>query len=483
MKLKSISYLLLPVLLAASAIVQAQEPMSLYFMESIPQTSHINPAHRPRANVYVAFLPVNFNINVRSGLAVRDIFQQHGDKWYLPIEKQFDYNKLYKSIGKKSTAFNAGLDMDLSGVGYRTRKGYLNFNMSLHVTSLAALPSDLFKIPESGFPDNTTLDFSPLRVHVMSYMQLLVGYSRAINDRLRIGVNLKPLIGLAAATTDISKFTLHTAADEWRVEMEGNAYTSLAGGKMVEDLNGNMDDFEMPDLSKMKDYIGSLFSNRGFAVDLGATYILTDRITLSAALNNFGFISWKGSLNGVSVNGQYSFEGIEYDASKDDFDDVLSEIGDTLKNVMSFRAHHKNFKTAMTPSFYLGGTYQLTPAISLSLLSRSTFWKKSFRQNFNLSVNLQPYSFVSFTVGVNKQIKGSTYLGTGLSLYLGPLQFYLLSDYVPLRYSTLTLNDDKIPFVPERQKEFVFRTGLNFVFGKNGYESKPMMEKRTNQWK
>ncbi|MDR0713397.1 MAG: DUF5723 family protein [Bacteroidales bacterium] len=480
MKLKNLSYLLFPVLLGAGATMHAQDPMSLYFMESIPQASRVNPAQRPRANVFIALPSINFSF--RSDLAVKDIFQQHGDKWYLPIEKQYDYGKLYKSIGRKATMFNTSVETGLWGFGFRTGKGYLTFSLSEHAVAAFALPSDLFKIPESGFPDNTTMDFSPMRIHAMAYKQLLVGYSRAINDKLTIGVNLKPIFGQVALTSDIRKFSLYTGISEWKFDIEGDLYSSLPV-TMTEDEDGKIKDVETQDDLEAGDYVKkyALFANPGFAIDLGASYKFTDRLSVSAALDNLGFISWKQDLNGAAVQGQYAFNGINYNTAEDDFDEMMENLADSLENSVSFGVHHKKFKTTLTPSLYLGASYRLTPAISVSLLSRSMFWKKAFRQNFNLSLNLQPYSFVSFNIGVNTQIKGNTYFGTGFSLFLGPLQFYLLSDYLPVRYSTLTLdNNDKIPFVPERQKEVTFRTGLNLVFGKHGYVNRPMLERQAH---
>ncbi|MDR1667916.1 MAG: DUF5723 family protein [Bacteroidales bacterium] len=487
--MKKIAYLyLLSLLLGTGANLRAQDPMALYYMETIPQTSRINPAFRPRANGYYS-LPASFGFSFRSDLAVKDVFQKHGDKWYLPIEKQYDYSKLYKSVGKKSTMFNSRFEYDVVGLGFRVGKGYVTFGLSEHIVGVSSLPSDLFKIPESGFPDNTKLDFSPLRISAIAYKQILLGYSRPINDKLTIGVNLKPVFGQVAVTTDIRTFTLRTGTSEWSVDAEGDVYSSLPA-VMTEDENGELDDFEFRDDLEDGDYIEkyALFSNPGFAIDLGAVYNFTERFSVSAALNNLGFISWQEDLNGVSFQGQYAFKGIEYNTAEDDWDDVMEELGDSLQNVIQFGTQHKKFKTALTPSLYLGASYRLTPTISVGLLSRSVFWKKAFHQNFNLSLNLQPYSFVSFTVGLNTQIKGNTYFGSGFSLFLGPLQFYLLSDYLPVRYSTLKMVDkngkeDKIPFVPERQKEITFRTGLNLVFGRQGYVNRSMLEKRTNQWK
>jgi hypothetical protein len=450
--------------------------MSLYFMETVPQTSRVNPAHRPRGNVFVSLPSVSFNF--RGDLAVRDLLQQQGDKWYLPIEKQYDYSKLYKAIGKRSTMFNINAEIDLLGFGFRAGKGYVTFGISEHVASTVGLPSDLFKITERGFPNNSTLDFSPLRLQAMAYKQYLLGYSRPVNEKLTVGANLKALFGQVAVATDIRKFNLNTGDTEWSFDVEGDVYASMP----VTVTNNPDKDFpeieEQKDL-EVKDYIQkyAMFSNPGFAIDLGASYRFDERLTVSAALNNLGFISWNQDLGGLTFQGNYPFRGINYDASTDDGDGPFDALVDSLETTIDYSGTEgKKFTTTLAPLLYVGGSYRLTPAISVSLLSRTAFWKKGVRQNFNLSLNLQPYSFVAFNIGINSQIKGNTYFGTGFSIYLGPLQFYLLSDYIPVRYSTVTINEDKIPFVPMRQKEVTFRTGLNLVFGRKGYVNRPMLD-------
>ena len=191
-------------------------------------------------------------------------------------------------------------------------------------------------------------------------------------------------------------------------------------------------------------------------------------------------------MNGISFDGIYSFNGVHHDVSVDDIDgidDLFKNIGDSIANVVDYTIQHDKFKTALAPVLHIGASYHLSRSITAGFLSRTTFWKNAVRQSFNMSVNVQPYSFVSFTAGATWQVKSNVYLGGGFMFLLGPLQFYLLSDYVPFRYSTLAIDDhDPIPFIPERQKSFTLRTGLNLVFGKHGYVNKPMLDKGKSSW-
>ena len=466
---------------------QVRQPHSLYFMETIPQISQMNPAFQPRANVYV-MLPANINIDMVGDLALKDILQQQGDKWYTPIEKQYSYAQLRRSIGEKTTMMNNGIDLDIIGFGFRLNNSYLSFGISEHVTSIFALPSDMFKVTENGFPDGTSLDFSPLRTQGMMYKQILIGYSGKLSDKLTIGVNVKPMFGQVAFASKIKKFDIHTGERQWDLDVKGDIYSSLPVDQVITDENGKIDEIKFRDVDEYKfndwlqDY-GTDLNNPGIALDIGAAYQMNERLALSVALNNLGFISWKEDLNGLNFNGKTTFNGVAYDYSTDDIDDLFKNLGDSILAAFNYKVQHDKFKTVLPPLLYAGASYQLSRSISVGLLSRTVFWKNNVRQSFNMSLCLQPYSFVAFNAGATFQVKGSIYMGGGLTFFLGPLQFFLLADYIPVYYSTLRIDDgDKIPYVPEQYKTFTVRTGLNLVFGKHGYVNKPMLDKGKSSW-
>jgi len=457
-------------------------------METIPQILQMNPALQPRANGYI-MLP-GVNIDLLSDLAAKDILQKQGNSWYTPVEERYDYDKLRKSIGNKATMSNVDADIDVLGFGFRTGNGYFSFGVSEHLSGNFSLPSDLFKIIDKGFPDKTTLDFSPLRSQGMMYMQLLFGFSGKVNDKLSIGLNVKPLFGQFAYSSKIDKFEIRTGEQQWRIDAKGNIYSSAPINViMKEDDPKKIDKGEVRkeiDDYKPRDWVANYvtaFNNPGIAFDLGAAYQINERFTVSASLNNLGFISWENDLNSISFSGKYSFNGLDYDVSSDDkIKDLFKSLGDSIADAMNYSVHKDKFKTPLPPVVHAGASYRLSNAVSVGFLSRSVFWENCFRQSFNTSLYLQPYSFVAMNMGVNYQVKGNVHLGGGFMFLLGPLQLYLLIDNVPVYYSTLQIDgNDKIS-VPERMKTITARTGLNFVFGRHGYVNRPMLDKRTSSW-
>jgi len=451
-------------------------------METIPQLTSINPAMQPRTIGYFAFPSVS--LVFQNDFAIRTIVQNSGNKWYLPVEQQFDIDKLYRKIGKSYDIMN-DMQIDIIGFGGKIGKtGYFTFTFSERIETQIGLPLDFFKIAEKLFPDGSQFDFSLLRMKAIVYKQLNFGYSTAINKNLTLGLNLRPLFGQAAVKTDFKRFDLSTARKMWNVDTYGNVYTS-GPLLLVENPEINYPEYDVIEQKNMIDYIDKYvinFSNPGIAVDFGAVYKLDEDWSFSASFNNLGIIKWNNDLNSISFSGNYHFEGKEVEEpNQNAYKNFLDDLFKTFEDSISYSTGNKDFTTTLLPYLYLGASYNLTNTISFGFLSRSIFQKGGIRQNFSLSGNMLLYNYLSLSLAINQQIKGGTYGGMGLALDLGPVQLYLLADYIPIRYSTVTITTnssvDEIEYLPSRLKEASFMVGLNLLFGKKGYRDTPMFER------
>ena len=455
--------------------VQAQDPMGLYYMETIPQSFMINPAMQPRANGFFALPSVNQNF--KSDVAFKNIFQENSPEWVSPLSSKYDFDKLKRATGK-ALNFNESVDVGLLGLGFRTGKDYLSLTFSIKSVMQSGLPYDLIRIADDGFPDGASYDFSSLRMRGYAYKELSFGYSREWTDRLTVGMKFKPLFGIMGGTTDISTFKLETSRQEWVVRVDGSVSTSapleVTEAEEDGDFPESIDGKEMED-DDWSDYLSS-FKNSGLAFDFGAVYEFSDRLTLSAALVNLGYIKWKEDLNTLSFSGSYSFTGLDVDGSDEDLDQAFEDLGDSLKTIIDYQTGHNKFSTGLTPEFYIGAQYQVSPAFTLGVLSRSMFQKYNFRQDFNFSANIQPYSFLAFNLNYSLRPGGGNGLGTGFSMLLGPLQLYMLADYIPTRYSTVYMDEEEFTMFPNARNVSV-KMGLNLIFGRHGYRDRPMLSK------
>jgi hypothetical protein len=101
---------------------------------------------------------------------------------------------------------------------------------------------------------------------------------------------------------------------------------------------------------------------------------------------------------------------------------------------------------------------------------------KSIRAQYTFSLNLSPGQ--SFNAALSYTIADGMYdnLGLGLSFKAGPLNWYIMSDRIPIFY-----NKDKAGYpIPAYAKNVNFRMGFNLMFGsirhRNIYKDKPLVE-------
>jgi hypothetical protein len=472
--MKHIKTYTLSALLAISAMqLTAQTPMSLYYMETIPQSNQLNPAMAPRANFYIALPSLCFGL--QNDLAFEDVMQKDvNNKLVLPFEDGFNYNNLYKKIdGVLNT--NVNTNIGILGLGFRSGRDYFTVQLSEKMVVQTGLPADLFRTGDIGMMNGTLYDFSSFRLKSYIYKELSLGYTREINDKITLGVHLKPLFGQVAAITDFETFSLKVGNGIYDVAMMSNAYTSMP--MTVYSRTNEFPDSVVFNDMDASDVITS-FNNPGLAVDLGGFYKLNEDWSFSAALNNLGFINWNEDLNSMKVSGSKQFDYANVSAEDwDELENALGDIKGELEDILDYQKGSESFTTGLTPNVYLGTSYRVNHSISLGALSKSTFQKQNFRQEFALSANYNPYRFMSLNMSMNSRINGSTYLGMALAWYMGPLQVYMATDHIPLSFTKYkTEGWDEIP-VPDKLKDINLMFGMNLVFGSKGFRDSPMIGK------
>lgn len=483
MKFKYILPIIILSLLIGSSDIKAQDPMSLYFLENVPQSNFVNPAKAPRANAFIGIPGVNtvyFDFN--TNLPINTLIQNTDTGAVLPNSKYYDFNKLYDKIGEGAKV-RAYQSVSPIFFGFRTKRGsYWTFSMSNKLKVNSNVNSDVFKIAEYAFPENTDISFSQTGLDAQVYQEYALGYSRDINKKLRIGGRVKLLQGSGSIKSDITSLNIHTGKYVWNLDAKGDIYSSGPLEVTLDD-EGEIDDVDFKDIDAdkaLKDYAYS-FENMGFAIDLGAEYKLNHAWSFTASLNDLGFIKWGKDLNSIHFNGQYDFEGLEIDNDNaDSLDNAVSDLMDTIKAVVDYRSGKKGYKTGIGTMLHVGGQYHVNHAMSFGLLSRSTFDRNYFHQEFNVSTNFNLYNSLTANINYNLALNGENYLGMGLALRGGPLQFYVMLDHIPTSYTTYKIEDNNGKsdeyFGPYDPRSFNIMFGFNLLFGPHGFKDKAKLD-------
>ena len=125
----------------------------------------------------------------------------------------------------------------------------------------------------------------------------------------------------------------------------------------------------------------------------------------------------------------YTFEGIEYrlEDNYSPVDDLLDSISNNLKVKVSQNA----YTTMLTGKVYLAAAYDLTERVRFGGVFRTRIHNYKFYNQYTVSANVQPISM--FSTSLSFSYYGNSYVnvGLGLSLRLGPLNLYFVTDQAP----------------------------------------------------
>ena len=452
-KLNKIGVLLFGLIVASSLF--GQRDLTLYSMSNISQSLTVNPAFRPKANVFVS-LPLgmqSFSIT-NSGFAAADLFSS--DQKSFTTDEQF-----FKGM-RSINYVQAEAKNELLGFGFRVKKNYFTFNISNKYSSEFDYTPDFLKLffqGNGGSLAGKRASFDGLGLHVTDYVEYALGYNREVNDKLVVGGKIKLLSGITNLTTTKSTLGLTTGVNGTSIGFDGSAFVNSSNLGVILDTNGNT---QFPIGS------GFNFANLGLGFDLGATYNLDEKIKLSVSIIDLGFISWKNDVRNYELKKfDYTFNGVDASAVLTDTADVFKKISDTLTNMFKTEQSNTAYSTTLATRFYIGGSYHLNKYFNAGVLWYSQFVRNQYRPAVVLSTTVNVKSWLSASVNYGMYAKSYSNLGFGLSLRGGPLQFYVLTDNI------------LAPFNLGGTRTASVSLGLNLVFGKGSDKNASLSNKKT----
>ncbi len=433
----------------------AQKNYTLYNLNETPQAHYLNPAFRSKAKVYIS-LPLgmqSFGVS-NSGFHMNHLLQTRSQDDSLVFNPGNAIDKMAKKNFLTTETYN-----EIIGFGFAVKDNYFSFSMSNRFQSNLIYPRDLFKFAFEGngksyLGQRASLD--GLGFNLTSYVEYAVGFNRKFSKKLTAGGRIKLLSGIANVNTKKSQLGIYTDATTFDLTIDGSAALYTSGIKPFYDT--------MPDNNNDYNPLNNAFSfkNAGFAIDLGATYELTDKITVSASLLDLGTIKWTtNNANYISNDVNYRFEGVDLNQYlQDSTTTFLDQLQDTLENVFSQDENASSYRTGLYTRFYLGGTYKLTDKFFLGATLYNEIIKSRYRPGLILSGNVKLNNWFAATVNYSAYARSFGNVGLGFTIKGGPIQFYVISDNVA-------------GFLfPKSSRNFHVSTGLSLLFGKPDEESK-----------
>lgn len=324
-----------------ASVAGAQNKQVLYGLYDVPQALMLNPGSKvPQTKHFgIPFLS-QIHINAgATGVSVYDIFG----------ESEVDINtrirtKIFEM--KNTDFFTATQQLELLNFGWlSTNDMYFSAGVYQEFDFISYFPRDLAILAWEGNRDYIDYPFDLGELSLTGDLLTVYhfGVNKSISNKLTVGIRAKIYSSIASVSSTDNRGTFTTSVDADGVNIYDHTITDAAitvntsGYSALRDANGGIG-------GKL---LGrSIFGgNLGIGVDIGATYAITNRITTSASVLDFGAVFHSKDVENYSANGSYTLNGIElifpplsdgelaipyYDNLEDEFE---SEIPvDTLTN-------------------------------------------------------------------------------------------------------------------------------------------------------
>lgn len=459
----------------------AQQVRSTYFLERTPFRYTMNPALMPDYGFLALPGLGGVNFSTQSNFGMKDFLypsKTNSNELVTFMSPQVDAKKFLRGLNKQNR-IGAKVDVNILSFGFFGKKGSFNaVEIGLKVPQAGAyIPRDLFAFAKDlGNPSQTEpYDISNMRVRASAYLDLGYTHSRRINDRLTVGAKLKFLLGVADIDANINNMQVRIGDDRIYAKASGKANFSIPKWiKFGKDKDGNISisDFDI-DSDKI---LSSPLGGFGAGIDLGATYRLLDKLTLSAAIIDLGFISWNNNTVCQTPIAEYEFKGFEDLTADNAFSDEMDRLESIFEKVTEFipTAEAQTRTTMLNATLNFGAEYKLFKQLSFGLLNSTHFDRDLVWNELMLAINVRPVKWInlSFTGSVSDY---GTSWGGALAISPGGCTLYIATDYMIGRVSKPypISSGFNLP-LPLNHMNLNCNFGLVFPLGKNPALKKPV---------
>lgn len=438
-------------------LVLGQKNFSLYNLKGTPQAIYTNASFIPKSKIYLSLPLGMMTVGVsNSGFSFNDLFTKRSDD-SLVINTQEVIDGL-----DDLNYFNVENSIEFLGLGIKVRDMYLNFNVSSKVQANFIYPKELLQFALEGNGKNfigERASLDGIGINLNAYTEFGLGISKEIDDKLTIGGRLKFLSGIANITTRETRLGIYTDPETYALTIDGFADISSSNiSQFYEDTVLSMS-------AKMKNLQSSVlnFANKGIGVDLGASYKISDKISVNASLVDLGTIRWSNNVTSYKTDEfEYTFEGVDlneyFEENGDSSNRVLDNLKDTIPKIFNYEENNEAYSTSLYTKFYIGGNYQINTAFNVGGIILSEFVRGKYRPSISVSGNVALKSWLAATVNYSIYNKTFSNIGVGLSLRGGPIQFYIMTDNVLaftniLNAKNINLTTGLSIFIKERDKK------------------------------
>jgi hypothetical protein len=466
-------------LIIPAGMIIAQDN-TLYLMPGIPQANQLNPALFQKCRIYVA-LPVisSVKVNIRnSGFGYHDaIYTGTGaqsDNYYLNMS----------NLDKKLRLFNyfqTAHDIDLLGFGFGFKDWYFTFGIANHSDLLLSYPHDVLSLEDKNLQvaidKATPINLNNLGAEITLWNSIGLSVTKEFRDGFKVGLRLKYLQGMANINTHRSELLFNTTNNpnslEAQMKIRINSSFPVIPGYAANGLVNNLNfDNSFNDISG--DFIFN--GNHGFAIDAGMVYNLDEITQLTASFTDLGFIRWKKNTNYFTATRNYFFNGndlAQFQANSGQAN-LLRALQDSISGAFSSSVSAGTYFTLSPVKIFGGVTRLLRPNLRAGAMVRIEIYNLQVMPSFSFSMNYTPFPSVAASLSYTLMNNKFNQIGAGLAFGNRGVQFYLVTDNIPIRFT----KDSHSPLIwPYNARMLSLRLGFNLLFNSCNKKEKKQQPK------
>ncbi|SIQ26530.1 DUF5723 family protein [Maribacter ulvicola] len=434
--------------------LSAQNRQILYDFNEIPQSLSVNPGVETDFKWY-AGVPLLSGISGYAGsnaISINDIFANDG------IDINLKFRERALDVLTPKDEFSSTVQIEYLSGGFRSVNPniFYSFGGYLELDNISYWPQDYAYLLFDGNADQLgrRYDLGDLKVRGSLVNVFHFGINKKIDRNLTIGARGKLYSAIADYSSSTNNGHLSTTEGQNnRIATNLNADLLLrtSGLQVLEEAN---------DAETLGNEIISralLGGDLGLGVDLGFTYHLSERTTVTGSLLDVGFIYHTSDPKKYRLKGNTSVEGIEIDIldnfaslDRDFWQDLVDEIEEAVpfetdtKSYISFRPTklYASIRNDFGEPIGNGGSQSCdcTTGSSGGGELRTKYRNSVGGQLYMINRPRGPQTaltgFYTRRIGNVLALKGTytidkfskTNIGLGMNLQAGPVNFYVMAD-------------------------------------------------------
>ncbi|MFK8101709.1 MAG: DUF5723 family protein [Saprospiraceae bacterium] len=429
-----------------------QQELGLHFTPHLLQASKTNPALLTNTDHRVIVgLPSVLLSYYHDGPSFNDLIRKDSDG-----NNIVDVSSVLETLGTNNILQS---NVEVETISLALNLGGLHFALS-HSVKFNGFINYPKELPEFLWNGNAqfigqTVDIGP-DLQINAYNEFGIALAQRFN-RLSVGAKVKFLTGIGDVSTSRRNVDVFTSNDVYQITLDTDLQLNTSSYLRIDSLTSFAVDTEIGNYRA-----NDLFTaNRGYAVDLGITYALTDRLTLGASVVDLGNINWSNSVRNYTSTGRLQYDGLDISNVIKDENVSFGNLTDTLDQIFKFEETAVSYKTTLPRKLYFSAAYQWNDLLTFNVLYFNENYREQSLSGFAIGANTHLGDLLS--IGGSYAIRHGRFdnLGVNASLKLGPLQLYVITDNIIAAFQPYNSNNMNI------------RMGLNLVFGKTPL---PMMD-------